>query len=87
MIIVRDPKIVFKNTGEGNAEEDIDKIFGQFYRTNEVRHNYEGSYGPGLLIVQNIVEQLGGNVSVISHVNKEAEFTIYLSMKNEIDRN
>lgn len=79
----RDTTIQFKNTGEGIAEEDISKVFNRFYRTNEVRQKYEGSYGLGLSIAQSIVEQLGGTVSVNSSLNEETEFTIQLPLKKE----
>ncbi|MGY0354352.1 sensor histidine kinase [Enterococcus avium] len=77
----RDTTIQFKNTGEGIAEEDLPKVFNRFYRTNEVRQKYEGSYGLGLSIALSIVEQLGGKIDVKSSIKQETEFTIQLSLK------
>ncbi|MGG5317977.1 sensor histidine kinase [Enterococcus sp. AZ072] len=80
---VRKCIIRFKNTGAGIAEEDLPKVFERFYRTNEVRQKYEGSYGLGLSIAQNIVEQLNGKISVTSKVNEETEFVLHLILKRE----
>ncbi len=79
----RETIIRFKNTGAGIAEEDLPKIFERFYRTNEVRQKYEGSYGLGLSIAQNIVEQLNGKIYVTSKVNEETEFVLHLILKRE----
>lgn len=81
----KETTIKFTNTGDGIAEEDLPKIFDRFYRTNEVRQKYAGSYGLGLSIAQSIVEQLGGKIEVVSSVKEETEFTICLPSKNSRD--
>lgn len=79
----RETVIRFKNTGAGIPEEDLPRVFDRFYRTNDVRQTYNDSYGLGLSIAQNIVEQIGGNISVTSKVNEETEFVLHLMLKKE----
>jgi len=82
----REGIIIFRNTGDGIAEEDLPKIFDRFYRTNEVRQKYEGSYGLGLSIAQSIVDQLGGKIDVESTVNEATVFTIRLPLKKQFSK-
>lgn len=82
----RETTITFKNTGAGISQEDLPKIFDRFYRTNDVRQKYEGSYGLGLSIAQSITEQLGGKIEAKSTVDEVTEFVIHLHLKNEYGR-
>lgn len=75
--------ITFCNTGDGIAEDDIPKIFNRFYRTNDVRKKHEGSYGLGLSIAQNIVQQFKGKIVTESKVNDKTKFTIYIPHKRD----
>ena len=83
----REGIIIFQNTGDGISEEDLPKIFDRFYRTNEVRQKYEGSYGLGLSIAQGIIEQLGGTINVESTINEVTKFTIRLPLKKQFSTN
>ena len=83
----REGIIIFQNTGDGISEEDLPKIFDRFYRTNEVRQKYEGSYGLGLSIAQGIIEQLGGIINVESTINEVTKFTIRLPLKKQFSTN
>lgn len=82
----REGIITFRNTGDGITEEDLPKIFDRFYRTNEVRQKYEGSYGLGLSIAQGIADQLGGRIDVESTVNETTVFTIRLPLKKQFSK-
>lgn len=66
------------DTGEGIPTQDLPHIFEKMYRV-ERRHgrSVEGS-GLGLSIVQRIVEQHGGNISVESRVGEGSTFTVTL---------
>ena len=58
--------IKFSNTGIGNNEKDYDKIFQKFARLdNPLTRKAQGS-GLGLYITKNLVEKLGGQISVKS---------------------
>jgi len=53
-------KMVFANTGEGIAEEDVPFIFERFYRGEKSRSREHGGAGIGLAIVKELIEAHGG---------------------------
>ena len=55
-------KVVFANTGEGIAKEDLSFIFERFYRGEKSRSRDHGGAGIGLAIVKEIVAAHGGKV-------------------------
>lgn len=55
-------KMVFANTGEGIAEEDLPFIFERFYRGEKSRSREHGGAGIGLAIVKELVEAHKGEV-------------------------
>lgn len=62
--------------GIGIKKEDLDKIFGRFYRAGEeLTQTVKGS-GIGLTIVKQIVEAHHGEISVESEVGKGSTFTV-----------
>lgn len=69
-------EIIFRDTGCGIAEENINKIFDPFFTLKEDRNGI----GLGLSLSYGIVKEHGGNISVESRVNEGTNFTIYLPM-------
>ncbi len=72
--------------GVGIQEEDLPRIFEQFY-TADVSRKGTGT-GLGLAIARRIIEAHGGNITVASQVNQGTTFTIYLPLepvKRELD--
>ncbi|GMQ61480.1 sensor histidine kinase [Vallitalea maricola] len=63
------------NTGEGIAKEHIPKIFDRFYRVDESRE-HDGSYGLGLSIAKNIIENMSGEITVHSILGEQTTFTV-----------
>ena len=59
-------KMVFANTGEGIAEEDLPFIFERFYRGEKSRSREHGGAGIGLAIVKELIEAHGGGVGAES---------------------
>lgn len=59
-------KMIFANTGEGIAEEDLPFIFERFYRGEKSRSREHGGAGIGLAIVRELVEAHGGQVGAES---------------------
>ena len=63
-------EIVFVDTGKGISSENLSRIFNPFFTTRQ-----QGT-GLGLSITQRIIEQHGGEISVMSASGKGASFTI-----------
>lgn len=78
-IIVRDLKmnieIQFKDRGIGIAKNELAHIFKKFYRVQN-QYNQQGSVGLGLAFCKELVNFLGGNITVESELNKGTIFRI-----------
>jgi signal transduction histidine kinase len=59
-------KVVFTNSGEGIAPEDVPLVFERFYRGEKSRSREHGGAGIGLAIVKELVEAHGGEVGAES---------------------
>lgn len=70
-----DNTIVFSvwDTGMGISPEDIDHIFDRFFKVDR-SHNTKGT-GLGLAIAKEIVEFMGGTISVESEIGSGSRFT------------
>ena len=71
-------RISVADTGMGIPSEDIKRVFERFYRVDKARSRPIGGTGLGLPIVKQVVEQMGGSVSVESVLGRGAKFTILL---------
>ncbi len=71
-------RLVVKDTGIGIAAPDLPKVFNEFYRAENARRFNEEGTGLGLSIVRDIVETLGGQIDVDSHVGLGTTFTVIL---------
>ncbi|MDZ7263935.1 MAG: response regulator [candidate division KSB1 bacterium] len=70
--------ISFIDTGYGIAEEELDKIFQEFYRSkSEVIQKIPGT-GLGLNITKRIAELHNGFIKVKSKLNEGSQFDVYL---------
>jgi len=73
--------IKIRDTGIGIKSEDIPRLFGEFSRIDsDVNHKIEGT-GLGLAITKNLLDLMGGTISVTSEHGKGSEFTITLPQK------
>lgn len=64
--------------GIGIPEEELAQIFDPYYRASTARlHNISGS-GLGLAIVKEVVDQLGGEISVKSQIDAGTSFQVTL---------
>lgn len=77
----RSAYIEIRDQGHGIKALDIPHIFDRFYRADLSRSktNVEG-YGLGLSIAHQVVERMGGTISVASTPGKGATFTIRLNL-------
>lgn len=66
-----------EDNGCGIAPDQLEKVFGMFYRGEQSR---EGS-GLGLYIVKNIVEKLNGEITLKSRVNEGTRIDIYIPLQ------
>lgn len=66
------------DNGVGIDPESLARVFDRFYRVDKGRSRREGGTGLGLSIVKQLVESLGGRVTVESEVGKGTTFTIHL---------
>lgn len=78
----KDVTIEIIDTGVGIPEEDIDKVFDEFYRSSNVKKSIEGS-GLGLALVKQIIQRQKGKISVKSKVGEGSTFTVILPRKIE----
>lgn len=70
--------IQVRDQGAGIAEQDLPRIFEQFYTTRS--SGKEGGTGLGLAISKRIVEAQGGTITATSEAGQGAVFTIYLPL-------
>lgn len=73
--------VYIKDNGMGIPKKDLNKIFGRFYRCENVKDK-QGS-GLGLYLVQLILLKEGGNVTVESDVGKGSVFTVFLKIMSD----
>ncbi len=66
--------ISIEDNGIGISEEHLPKIFDMFYVTS---HHNKGS-GIGLYLVKEMINKLGGNITIHSAIKKGSVFTIQL---------
>jgi signal transduction histidine kinase len=67
-----------RDTGIGIAPEDKQRIFEEFYRAENARAVCPTGTGVGLAVVQRIVENWGGQISVESELGLGTKFTVLL---------
>ncbi len=71
-----------KDTGIGIAEEDLPKVFERYFQVNgDLNRRYEGT-GIGLSLVKELVDLMGGRISVDSQLNQGTFFSIELPIYN-----
>ena len=69
-------RIEVADTGAGMPPEDLEYIFDAFHQVGASSTRGTGGVGLGLSIVKQLVEALGGRVSVTSRVGQGSTFTI-----------
>ena len=69
------------DTGMGIKQEDIEHLFSAFQRVDEEENRHIEGTGLGLSIVKQLVEMMGGNITVSSVYGKGSTFEITLPQK------
>lgn len=73
-------EFVVEDTGIGIKEEDLPKIFSEFYRGENAKKAVSYGTGLGLSLVKNIVDNYGGKISVDSEIEKGTTVKILLPL-------
>jgi PAS domain S-box-containing protein len=77
--------ISVRDTGIGMSQDQINKIFNEFYKADSSRHDFDSS-GLGMSICKRIVEKHGGKIWVESPgINKGT--TIYFTLESKSKKN
>ena len=71
-------RIAVQDQGIGMDQKEVKQIFHKFYRTKKAEESGEAGTGIGLSIVQQIVEQHGGQIEVTSQPGAGSCFTLVL---------
>lgn len=69
------------DTGIGIKEEDLDIIFDPFSRTDLKKNQSIQGTGLGLAITKQLVEEMGGNISITSKYGEGSTFTVTLPQR------
>lgn len=70
--------IAVKDTGMGIPEENLQKLFDSFERLDERKNKYIEGTGLGLTITHNLLEMMGGTISVESKVDEGSIFRVVI---------
>lgn len=88
LITVRQEKenifISVKDHGQGFSEDDKKQVFQKFKKLSARPTGGESSNGLGLAIVKNLVNQLNGEIELVSQKNVGSEFIIRFPLKQHV---
>lgn len=71
-------EIAVTDQGVGIPEEELDRVFERFFRSDPARSRNTGGSGLGLSIVKHVVQNHGGDIRVWSQPGSGSTFTIRL---------
>jgi signal transduction histidine kinase len=76
-------RIDVTDRGIGIAPDELERIFGEFYQTEEGRRSRRGGTGLGLSLTRNFVELHHGRIDVQSVAGEGSCFSLYLPVDYE----
>lgn len=71
-------EIQIVDTGIGISGDEIGKVFNRFYRVDKARSRQSGGSGLGLSIVKELLNRLGGRISIQSELGVGTEVIVYI---------
>jgi two-component system sensor histidine kinase SenX3 len=71
-------EIAVTDQGVGIPEDELDRVFERFFRSDPARSRNTGGSGLGLSIVKHVVQNHGGDIRVWSQPGNGSTFTIRL---------
>ncbi len=72
-----------QDSGPGIAENELQRVFDRFYRSDPSRHRNEGGSGLGLAIARSIVEKHNGRIWAESKPGEGTTIVIRLPMESK----
>lgn len=72
------------DTGIGIAEEDLERIWERFFKSDRIRSRNVQGTGLGLVIVKELVELHQGTILVQSHLGNGTTFSVWLPIADHI---
>jgi two-component system sensor histidine kinase VicK len=72
--------VSIKDTGVGISEQEIEKIFERFYRSNSAKDQHISGFGIGLYLCYEVVTMHGGTIYVKSVLGKGSTFYFNLPL-------
>lgn len=73
-------RLKFADTGIGIPQEDMPRLFTEFFRSENAKKMEEVGAGLGLAIVKDIIQQHHGRITVDSKPNQGTTFTVFLPL-------
>lgn len=73
--------IMVRDTGIGIASQDIVHLFDAYQQVDVGKRRVYGGTGLGLAISQQLIDLLGGSISVQSQLHQGSEFRVHLPLK------
>jgi signal transduction histidine kinase len=72
--------LAIQDSGPGVSQEDLERIFDRFYRTDPSRQRADGGSGLGLAIAKSLVEKHSGRISARSNAGEGLRIEIRLPL-------
>lgn len=78
-------KLIIKDTGSGIPEDQLSHIFDRFYQADNSNTRKGDGTGIGLALTKELIELMGGTITVNSQLGKGTSFTLLLPIRIEAD--
>ena len=77
-VVGSDLEFRVQDSGAGIAEDELERVFDRFYRSDPSRQRNEGGSGLGLAIAKSIVEKHGGRIWAESKPGEGTTIVVHL---------
>jgi len=79
----REVRVEIRDTGIGIPAADVPQLFSDFYRARNARAVEEIGTGLGLVLVREMLQRMGGRITVASEEGRGSVFTVLLPIAEE----